>query len=265
MFFTDFEYDGERLSDYGCMVCTFDEGGLETVENGAQLTFNTVPVKNGTLNLLTSTAYETCIEATFQICKCDIQSDNDNQYLTEDDVREIMRWLNRKQYHKFRVLAGDYFYWYYEGSFNVSKIDFSGRICGLDLTFKSNRPFARQDAITYSFTSDGQTDNTAYCISDDEGYIYPDVEVTILEAGDLTINNRTDGRNTYIANCEAGEVITMKHPMIFTSSETHKIQNDFSWKFLRLVNSRNSQCNILYFSLPCEVKITYSPMIKIGI
>lgn len=265
MFFTDFEYDGIRLSDYGYMVCTFDGGSMTTVENGSQLTFNTVPIKNGELNLLTGTNYSSSIEANFQICKIDTQFSREDMVFSEDEIREMMRWLNRKQYHKFRILDQDYYDWYYEGSFNISKIEIGARVCALDLTFMSNQPFARQEQQTHSFTVSANGAVTIPGLSDEEGYIYPDMKIIILQDGDLSIQNAADGRNTYIANCERSETITISHPIISTSSATHKIQNDFNWKFLRLVNSFGSTDNALTFSLPCEVTITYSPIVKMGI
>ena len=42
MSFTDFEYNGQRLSDFGCMVCEFDTPGLKTVSMGSELTLNTI-------------------------------------------------------------------------------------------------------------------------------------------------------------------------------------------------------------------------------
>ena len=41
--FTDFEYDGESLSDYKLMVGVINgSSGVQTVSSGAELTFNQV-------------------------------------------------------------------------------------------------------------------------------------------------------------------------------------------------------------------------------
>ena len=72
----DFEYDNLRLSDFGFIICKFDSSDVETIENGSQIKFNTVPTLNGMKHELTSSSYEDCISATFQICKnkCDSSS-----------------------------------------------------------------------------------------------------------------------------------------------------------------------------------------------
>ena len=68
-----------------------------------------------------------------------------------------------------------------------------------------------------------------------------------------------------IANCKAGEVITIKYPIIKSSLPNHMIQNDFNWKFFRIANSLKDRVNELTISLPCTIKMKYSPIVKVGI
>ena len=90
--YIDFEYDGLKLSDMGYIICQFDSNGLETVSNGAQITFNTVPVQNGALYVLASTQYDTCLEATFQICKNPCKH-IDDMSLNINEIRSLSSWL----------------------------------------------------------------------------------------------------------------------------------------------------------------------------
>lgn len=101
-------------------------------------------------------------------------------------------------------------------------------------------------------------------ISHEEGYIYPYTEIVIAEDGDLNIHNAMENRDTYIANCVAEEVITMDYPIIQSSIPSHKIQNDFNWKFFRVANTYDYSRNDLTTSVPCTIKIKYSPIVKIG-
>ena len=43
----DFFYDGLKLSDFGFMLCKFDDGGVDTVSNGSEISFNTIPTMRG--------------------------------------------------------------------------------------------------------------------------------------------------------------------------------------------------------------------------
>ena len=260
----NFEYDNHLLSDFGYTICNFGSEGLQTISNGSQITFNTVSISNGMKHELTSTEYENCLESVFQICKnpCGIN----NLEMSVDEVRILSRWLNRKGFHKFKILNDEYLDIYFEASFNISKIEIDGRIYGLELELKTNRPFALQEPK--KITIKNLIENGKHSIknlSEEEGYIYPEVEIIINENGNLSIYNAIENRTTYIANCVAGEIIKMNYPIIESSINNHEIQNDFNWNFFRIANTFENNLNNITISLPCTIKITYSPIVKVGI
>lgn len=261
----DFEYDGLNLSDWGYMVCQFDgDGSVETISNGSELTFNTVPIFNGAKHGMIDTEYEECIESTFQICKKTCTGNLEEIKIGE--FRDLVSWLNRREFHKFKVLDEQYLDFYYEGSFNISKIELGGLLLGLELTLKTNRPYAIHEEISLNF--DIETANDSYTVldvSDDEDYVYPNISITCKQAGDLTIHNAREDRTTFIKNCTANEIITMNYPIITTSLSSHKIQDDFNFVFPRIAGDFVTKENKLTFSLPCSVQLRYSPAVKVGI
>lgn len=260
----DFEFDGCSLSSFGYIICNFDAKGLETISNGSVITFNTISTLNGAKHELTSVLYDSCLEATFQICKNACESDDFE--ISIDELRKLSRWLNRKGFHKFKILNDEYTDIYFEASFNINKIEVNGKICGLELEMKTNRPFALQEPrviVLNNVNADGE--QVIIDSSDEEGYIYPKVEISINESGNLSIYNNIEDRLTFIANCVAGEMITMDYPIIESSVPEHKIQNDFNWNFFRIANVFRNNTNKLTVSLPCTMKITYSPIVKVGI
>jgi hypothetical protein len=313
----DFEYDGRRLSDFGCMICSFDSKGMETVSNGALITFNTLPMQGGSRYELTSTIYEDCLEATIQICKNTCSGNTSEIYPHE--FRELTRWLSRKKFLKFKILDDNYWDLYFEASFNISRIEIDGKLIGLELQVLTNRPFALKEPKTinvrtkklYIWDEYNKTDNnemgeptgktvtsydrnlypdngifdgyfyiykeetnvaSIFDISHEEGYIYPYTEIIIdniedipVEKRHLTIYNALEDRSTYIANCVSGEIITMDYPMVKSSVASHSIQNDFNWNFFRVANTYENRRNDLTTSLPCTIKIRYSPIIKVGL
>ena len=120
----------------------------------------------------------------------------------------------------------------------------------------------------YQYISVGQVykaslNDTSY----EEGYIYPEMEIIVEKDGDLKIYNAIENRETNIANCKAGVIITMDFPIIMSSipSSSHNIQNDFNWKFFRIANTYDNSRNDLVISLPCSIKIKYSPIVKVGL
>lgn len=261
----DFEYDGIRLSDKGFVICKFDSSDVETIENGAKITFNTVPTLNGVKHELTSATYEDCLTATFQICKNKCDS-NQTDTVSLDDARYIMTWLNRREFHKFRLLDDEFTDIYFEASFNVNKIEVNGMIYGFELEMTTNRPFAIQEPVTIVLKNEIENGTkTIFSESDEEGFICPDMEITIAEDGDFEMVNHANGNTMKIANCKNGEVIKVEYPMIESSNKSHKIQNDFNWVFFRIENAFANKKNEITLSIPCTVKITYSPIIKVTI
>ena len=261
---TDFEYNGKKLSEFGLMICSFGSKGVETVSNGSEISFNTVSAFGGSKFELINAAYENCLEATIQICK-NLCSGGALE-IEPHEFRELTKWLNRKKFLKFKILDDDYYDLYFEASFNISRIEVDGKLIGLELQVFTNRPFALKEPKVITINNFEQ--NGKYSINDasyEEGYIYPYTEIIIKESGDLNIYNELEDRNTYIANCSAGEVITMEYPIIQTTCDSHNIQNDFNWNFFRIANTYEKSRNDLSISLPCTIKVKYSPIVKVGL
>lgn len=261
----DFEFNNKRLSEFGMMLCNFGGSkGLDTVSDGAEIKFNTVSALGGSKFNLASVQYEDCLEATLQLCK---HSCNGGiQEITETEHRALTRWLCRKEFLKFKILDESHIDLYYEAFINVSKIEIDGLLYGLELTIRTNRPFAlKEPRIVFikNLVQDGK--HSLNDTSHEEGYIYPHTEITISENGDLKIHNAIENRDTYIANCVAGEIITMDYPIIQSSISSHNIQNDFNWNFFRVANTFENSRNDLTISLPCTIKVEYSPIVKVGL
>jgi hypothetical protein len=260
----DFVYENKKLSDFGFIICNFGDKGLDMVSDGSQISFNTVSVLGGGKSELTSAQYEECLGGTMQICKYSCA--DDVQEITPAEHRNITRWLNRKKFLKFKPLSKEFIDLYFEASFNISRIELDGRLVGLELEVFTNRPFALKEPITINVKNleqDGK--HSINDISHEEGFIYPLTEITISEDGNLKIHNAIENRDTYIANCKKGEVITMDYPVISSSISSHNIQNDFNWVFFRIANTYENSRNDLTISLPCSIKATYSPIVKVGL
>lgn len=310
----DFEYAGHNLSEFGCIICNFGSKGLETVSNGSQITFNTVPSLGGSKRHLTSTTYEDCLTTTIQICKHSCDSDVNEISATEH--RELTKWLNRKEFLKFKIFDEDYIDLYFNASFNISRIEINGKLYGLELEVITDRPFALKEPVfinvkskylyawekfavvnnnnkgesigeyvtSYnrnSYPDNGIKNNYYYVYADEnkkfenvhnindtsyeEGYIYPYTEIVIDEDGDLDIYNAIEDRHTIIKNCKANEVIVMDYPVIQSSDSSHSIQNDFNYNFFRIANTYDNSRNDLTISIPCSIKLKYSPIVKVGL
>lgn len=260
----DFEFANKKLSDYNMMICNFGEKGLDTVSNGSKITFNTVSTLGGAKHDLISAKYEDCLESTIQICKN--YCNKDIEEITSTEFRELTKWLSRKKFLKFKILDEDHVDLYYEVKIDISRIEIDGRIFGLELEITTNRPFALKEPKIINIKNlvyNGE--HSVNDVSYEEGFIYPHTEITVNKNGNLNIHNAMEDRDTYIANCIAGEVITMDYPVIQSSISSHDIQNDFNWKFFRVANTFENSRNDLTISIPCTIKIEYSPIVKVGL
>lgn len=267
----DFEFNGINLSDFDMILCNFGDKGLDTVSNGSIATFNTVPSLGGSKHNLISTEYEDCLETTVQICKT--PCGGNNMEISSATFRELTKWLCRKQFLKFKFLSEAYIDIYYEVKIDVSRIELDNKLVGLELNIVSNRPFALKEPKTIIINN--KEENGKHSINDssyEEGYIYPYTEITIGDIeglADLRIYNAIEDRETYIANCIANEVIIMDYPIIKSTvpsdAPSHNIQDDFNWNFFRVANTFRNSRNDLTISIPCVIKIKYSPIVKVGL
>lgn len=192
---------------------------------------------------------------------------NEEMYFSTEEVRYITKWLNRKQYHEFKMVGENYIDIYYMASFNVTLLKLGDNVCGFELNMYTDRPFALRREFRKTYTvRNGNSSILVRVDSDEEGYIQPKVKIKVGRAGNLSIiNSEIPSEELFIRNCSVNEEIVLDYPMIETSNVTHKIQNDFNWNFLKLYSSFNTRTNSLLFSLPCTIEISYTPVAKINI
>ena len=270
MKYVDFEYDGNYLSDFGCIICSFDSKGLDTINSGGEITFQKTAIQNGKKYLVTSSSYGSCYETTFQICKNPEIFEVDEMYFTVEEQREIYRWLNRMEFCKFRFIddESDMSECWFNGSFNINRLEVGGNIVGFELTFQSDKPFAIGDEYIYKFEANSiNSILTIYDTSDEIGYLYVSIEITCNDNGKLQIRNSRNNRVTEINNCTKGEIIKIHDFMIESSLENHSltIMDDFNYVFPTIENNINDCKNEYTFSLPCNVIFKYKPIRKVGV
>ena len=265
MIILDFEYDGLRLSDFGCMICDIDSGGgIETSANGSQITFTTTPVLKGTNHLLSDTNYSEVLTATFQICKDPCIYHRDDVYFNAEEIAELMRWLNRKSFHTLRLDTDGYERIYFKGSFNVDTVKYGNNVIGLSLNLTTNAPFGYGDTVRKKYNMIANQQVVFKDTSDEIGFIYPQTVITCSQSGTLQLYNEIEDRTCIIENCTSGEIITLNYPTITSSVAAHVIADDFNYSFFRIANTWNNRMNKITASMNCVLEISYNPICKVG-
>lgn len=268
MYALDFEYDGRRLSDYGFLICDFDHSdGTNVASVGSTITFNKVAKNKGKNWSLTDTHYDECYQATFDICKNPDLYFNELE-ITEDEYRDIMRWLNRHEFCRFEVMDAEdkiQVPCHYQASFNVQKIKIREILYGMRLTLETDKPFGygEMEQIKVAISVPNQA-YTVYDNSEEIGLITPDMKIVCGGVGDLQLSNETYGITMLVKNCEVAEELTVDgSALTLSSSLPHlKLYNDFNFHFFKLGNTLDDRRNVIKSTLPCAIEISYMPIIK---
>lgn len=265
MYATDFEYDGEFLSDYGFIICSFDGvDDVEVVDTGAEISFNRVSVQNGRRQYLVSTSYEDCLSTTFDIMKN--PCDSYDEQITSAEYRDLLRWLSRHQFHWFQFINLDegIEQVFYRASFQMQKILVGGFFNGVRLTMVTDSPwgYGQRVIIQRELAKSGSV--SIIDTSDETGNIYPYIKITCGEAGNLELTNQTLGITTRISNCSQNEAITFSgETLIVTSSDsTHDLGTDFNFAFPQIGNTYKQRQNDFVSSLDCTIYVEYRPVVK---
>lgn len=269
MYAVDFEYDNQYLSDFGFIICEFDaSSGATVAEAGSKITFNKVSRNSGKSSSLTGTVYEECVQCTFDICKSPDLYEYEDREISNDEYRDIVRWLNRREFLKFQILDeedSEHDTCYYNVSFNIDKIKINEKLYGLQLTLESDKPFGYGEEKIISLSFDGTSSaKKIFDTSDEIGYIYPNMIITCKATGDLTVCNKTVDCTMLIKNCKKGEEITIngEAQTIISSLDSHDISNDFNYEFLKISNTYKNRYNEISTTKACNIIIKYSPIIK---
>jgi hypothetical protein len=181
--------------------------------------------------------------------------------------------LVRKQYKWFRFVDDDDTtdeVWFKVQN-TVEKIREGEHIIGLAITVNANAPYGFTRPIKDSWTAELNVSHNIVVHSDEEGYIYPDITITVLsDNNSLNLWNKSDveSRHSIIKNVVAGEVITMRGEgvqQITSSVANHDLSSDFNYNFFRLCNQFGKYNNQIYTNVPCDITLSYRGIRKVGL
>lgn len=275
MYITDFEYADKRLSDFGYIVCHIGSDiGMRDVDIGCDITFNTIKNTHSSKRYITSSSYENVYTMSpFEIMKSPCGKDNDEMYLTDKEVSQLMMWLNRREYRKFKLInsVNENMDICYYGSFNVKQKMYGDNIIGLSLTFTSNAPYGFTDEVSLDFNVIENNEKFyIYGDGDEIGHVYPKMTITCVQDGDIKITNNTTGNILSIKNCKQDEILYIDGELkIITTTRTDEhttLYSDFNYEFLDInIADDDYSINEYTSSIPCQITIKYSPIRKVGV
>ncbi len=268
MYAVDFEFDGRRLSDFGCVLTTFN--GMENgpVPSGADVVFNIATTSGSDIYNVFATNYDSPYSTTLSICKDPCVGDNaTNPYFTPREASAIQSWLCRRtQYCKFKILEDGYEDIYWMGWFSSQQYMLGSHIAGFEVTFTADAPYGYLEDISLHYTCTANTGFNVDSMSYEEGYVIPNIVITCKAAGNFQLTNNRDDKITKIDNCTNGEVITIDGKTLYISSSraSHDLAIDFNFLYPRIFNKYGDTKNTFTPNMACTIDVTYTPAIKVG-
>ena len=265
MYAYNFEYDGKLLSDFGFIICHFDQSsGASNADAGSEINFTTASSHSGKRQYAVGTAYKQCLSTTFQICKDPHLYNGEIDVITAEEFRNLSRWL---LFHAYDWCEPEVKRPWVRASFSLRRIDVGGETVGIELEATTDSPFGYGDEIikTIEFEQ-GALEVELYDRNDEIGDCYPELTVTCGASGTWSLDNDITGCHCEVKNCVSDEVLTFsgESMIIGTSSVTHELTlaNDFNYDYFRFANTIDNRENIITASMPCVVELRYRPILK---
>lgn len=179
--------------------------------------------------------------------------------ISGDYERALSRWLCKRGVYQWLFIQDErYSDIWIRCNMSNPQVWTVGGVKGMqfDVTTSSSIAFSDEREYNYILTDTEKVIKDIFVNNDEEIEIIPDMEITMLESGNLTITNSREADSNYfttINNLVVGEVVTIKNEKITSSISTHDVFNDTNKKWLKLYDEDNQ----ITFSLKCNVTIKF--------
>ncbi|MCX4315410.1 MAG: hypothetical protein OSJ52_02040 [Lachnospiraceae bacterium] len=257
-----FIYNEISSDKMGVMLCNFGRSGLETTSAGEKIELSTQKLSGRDRWYHYSSTFGEALSFTLHIIK------TDKSRMERHEIAEYSRWLQRRDgYKKFQFLGTEFAgIEFYAIATELNELSVGNVTYGLEVKMMTDAPYGVSAKLSKTISFTGDNTYTDFNHSDEYGYLYPDLNIVVQAAGDLTITNQFEARQTVIRNCQAGELLTLNGELRqITSSKPYQLEDRFNWKWLRFCKTDKNSQNILSASLPCIVTVTYRNIRKVGV
>lgn len=230
-----FIYDGVPCDIFGIYIADLDgDGQKETKSFEASIRTVTPPGAYESVFL----GYESKNPLTFPMT---FVSDKEVDAYTHG---KISKWLlNKNGFKKLQIIQPDLssiIYYCIFTSMTDTSIGGYNHAFTVDVQTNSPYQYEKNKIISKVFITSGT--QTIVNNSDIDGYVYPDVKITLTSGGNITIVNTSDNNRSFIiTGLSTGEVITIsgKCQSLVSSTEINRLDN-FNLHWLRLKDGVNN-------------------------
>lgn len=244
---------GENSSDeFGVIAVYFENNTNRGLYSGQTTNLVTDKAANAIEWEIISQDYSKPMEFTLQI----INSDGSD--ITQEEERALCKWLcQRGEYQWLFIQDERYSDIWIRCVIHSPQIWVVNNVSGMQfaVTTSSSIAFSAEYEYTFKINDVDKVVSDLYLYNDEELPIFPYLEITLQEPGDLEIKNLNGNSDYYtkISNLSFGETIIIDSEVISTSLSSHDILNDYNLK-PPIIYPEN---NTLTFSLECTGIIKY--------
>jgi phage-related protein len=261
----DFIYGEFRASDMGLIPGRFDgTPDFTQDEIGMSLGITEEFIGGKPVPVHISTAHNGKLLLNITLVKNPCVYKNDDIF-NEYELRSILRKISKK-YQWTRVINSDSCedIWFRCIVDNVSYNRLGNAVHGVTLSLQCDSLFGYSNENKIVIMAKSNEPFYIFNNTDDlEDYVLPYIVIKASSAGNLTISNLEDERETLIENVDADEVLTMDcKNKILTSSEPHDVLlNDFNMNWIRLLPDKNTFTS----NMDCSIEFTFRVPRKVGV
>lgn len=238
-------YNNQSSEEFGVILVSFSNTANELQSLGLSREILYDETVKGRRNIYGS-KYNDVLSFDFTLVK------KNGLYFTNDDIREINRWLSGYQFPKKMTINNEGLNTqntYFNCIITESHQNVAGRTTiGLSYTATCDAPYGWEDFETeYIITKPNQS--ILFCNTSDElgDYLYPTLTITMTKAGNFTLYNTQEPNNIIsFTDLVVDEKLTLDClNEIVTSSEEKRTNtiggvNNFSYNWLRLLPNDNN-------------------------
>lgn len=247
MYATDFMFNGQRASDFGCMVCSFD-GGPQPV-SGGEIECNALKTPGTDTFTFYGSQFNSPLTWTFSLCKNPRK--NKDMHFSQYEESMIMKWLTKTDgYRWIQFEQEGYEDIFYKVMINALPHQVAGRTIGFDLTATSNCAYGFTDVITKTASIEFLRPLVLNIHSDIDTYILPIMKVKYKTSNPNPLSFDNCRENSFSSWGSSDSIlskpikienmsqdVTMDSDMGIVEGLTKP--NDFNWSFMKLVNGTN--------------------------
>lgn len=245
---------GENSSDeFGVIAVYFENNKYQGLYEGQHTNLIVDKAALAIANEIISQEYDEPMKFTLQIIN------HNGSPMSQEQQRALCKWLCVRGVYNWLFIQEEYYsdIWLH-CNINNPQVWAVNDTVGMQFTVTTSSAvaFSEEHEYYFSFTDESKVIDDLYVVNDEEVHIYPHIEITMLESGNLEISNSQETDSSYVTkinNVGSGETIVMSNKRITSPNSAHAILDDFNMKWLRFHDGNNR----LNFNLKCYGLIKY--------